>query len=149
AALFASISPPKAPEVSKTVSWQEEGWRLSHRWIQQAAENQSQPKPSPPGQVNESPKYDALAITVGVSLEPLEGTLRKLAAVLVGVSFGIWLMALILSGAVCKRALGPVRKMAISARKMDAADLGQRLAVDSTGDELEELARAFNDLLDR
>jgi signal transduction histidine kinase len=50
---------------------------------------------------------------------------------------------------VCRRALFPVTKMSSSAREMDAADLGERLPVIGTADELEELGRAFNNLLDR
>ena len=49
----------------------------------------------------------------------------------------------------CLRALAPVSRMARAATAMTAADLGQRLPAPGTGDELDELGRAFNDLLDR
>ena len=45
--------------------------------------------------------------------------------------------------------LAPVSRMARAATAMTAADLGQRLPTPGTGDELDELGRAFNDLLDR
>ena len=45
--------------------------------------------------------------------------------------------------------LAPVSRMARAATAMTAADLGQRLPAPGTGDELDELGRAFNDLLDR
>lgn len=124
-------------------------WQLSHRWIQSAKGNQSQPRPSQPGQANEPAKYPALAIMAGVSLEPVRATLRQLAAVLISLSLGIWFVALFLGRAVSRRALRPVIRMASSARLMDAADLGQRLPVTSSGDELQDLAGAFNGLLER
>ena len=45
--------------------------------------------------------------------------------------------------------LTPVRRMAGTARDMDAAALERRLPTPATGDELEDLSRAFNSLLDR
>src|SRR5260370_2319896 len=39
--------------------------------------------------------------------------------------------------------------MAANAREMNVDDLGNRLAIRSTGDELEDLSRSFNGLLER
>src|SRR5207253_6792806 len=50
---------------------------------------------------------------------------------------------------VCRRALTPVTRMAEAARTMSAAALDQRLPAPQTGDELEQLAGAFNGLLAR
>src|SRR5439155_4762880 len=64
-------------------------------------------------------------------------------------SLGIWLLALFLGRAMSRRALRPLSSMACSARAMDASDRGQRLPSATAGDELEDLARAFNGLLNR
>jgi len=134
-------------QARKNVEWRGERWQLSQRWIRPASGKLA--KSSEAGQVGEPTKYPALSITGAVSLDPVRVILRRLAAVLVGLSMAIWLVALFLGRAVSRRALQPVTRMAASARGMDAADLRQRLPVTRTGDELENLARAFNGLLDR
>src|SRR5262249_38927270 len=48
-----------------------------------------------------------------------------------------------------RRALAPLRRMVESARGLDALDPGWYLQEPGTGDELDELGRAFNDLLAR
>jgi heavy metal sensor kinase len=93
--------------------------------------------------------YSSLGITVGISLEPIHSTLRELAAVLVGLSVAIWLVAMIAGRFVCRRALRPVILMAKAAHDMDAGALEKRLPYIPNGDELEDLARAFNGLLGR
>jgi signal transduction histidine kinase len=102
-----------------------------------------------PRQPDEDRKYSALSLIAGVSLEPMRATLGKLAGILIGLSLGIWLMALLAGRAVCGRALAPVRRMAAAAREMDGADLHERLPAVASGDELEDLATAFNSLLSR
>lgn len=94
-------------------------------------------------------KYPALVLTVAVPLDPIHSMLRTLAAALVGLTVAILAVALVVSRAVCRRALAPVTRMAETARAMDAADLSGRLPDLRTTDELGELTRAFNDLLDR
>jgi signal transduction histidine kinase len=47
------------------------------------------------------------------------------------------------------RALSPLTRMAAAARQISAADLHRQLPSPETGDELEELGAAFNDLLRR
>jgi two-component system, OmpR family, sensor kinase len=49
----------------------------------------------------------------------------------------------------CRRALTSLTRMAAAARTIHADDLGQRLPSAGAGDELEDLGRAFNDLLAR
>ncbi len=96
-----------------------------------------------------SPVYAALAITAGVSLRGVEGTLRTLALALAGLSAAVLAVAALLGRRLCRRALQPVQQMAEAARSMGAADLNARLPGAETGDELEDLRRAFNDLLGR
>src|SRR5204862_5251948 len=64
-------------------------------------------------------------------------------------SAGVWAVSGAAGRWLCRRALTPVSRMARAATAMTAADLGQRLPTPGTGDELDELGRAFNDLLDR
>jgi len=64
-------------------------------------------------------------------------------------SLGIWLVAALLCRRFSKQALRPLTQMASSARNLDASDPGWRLEDTHTGDELEELGDAFNNLLSR
>jgi two-component system, OmpR family, sensor kinase len=94
-------------------------------------------------------KHAALVMTAGISLAPVQASLRNLAAALGGLSLGVWLLAALAGRAVCGRALVPVARMAVAARAMSAAALDQRLPAPQTGDELEQLGEAFNGLLAR
>jgi len=106
------------------------------------------PEPAPTGPTRHG-KYPALVLTVAVPLDPIHSTLRTLAVALVGLTVVILVVALVASRAVCRRALAPVTRMAETARLIDAADLSGRLPDMRAADELGELTRAFNDLLDR
>jgi heavy metal sensor kinase len=94
-------------------------------------------------------RHRALVLTVGVSLAPLGQTLRTLATALAGLSVGVWLAAALAGRFLARRALSPLTRMAAAARGMGAADLDERLPEPGTGDELDDLRRAFNGLLDR
>jgi heavy metal sensor kinase len=94
-------------------------------------------------------KHRALGLTVRLSLAPVSATLRSLAVALAALSVGVWLLAALLGQWVARRALAPVTRMAQAARAMTPADPGQRLPSPGTGDELDDLQRAFNDLLCR
>jgi heavy metal sensor kinase len=94
-------------------------------------------------------RHARLILTVGVSNQPASTALEQLAITLIGLSAAAWLLAAALGRRLCRRALAPLNRMATIAREMTAADLGQRLPDPTTGDELEELAQAFNDLLAR
>lgn len=94
-------------------------------------------------------QYPALVLVAGLSPAPVEGTLDRLALTLAGLSVGVWVLSLAAGRWLVRRALRPVTRMANAATAMTAADLGQRLPVPGTGDELDALGRAFNDLLER
>ncbi len=94
-------------------------------------------------------RYAALVLTAAVPLEPVRGELRALALALAGLTAAVLAAALVAVRAVCRRALAPVVRMADAARAMGAADLTHRLPAPPARDELAELARAFNGLLDR
>ncbi len=79
----------------------------------------------------------------------MEATLATLAWLLAALSAGIWLAAAVLCRGLSRRALAPLSRVVESARGLDAADAGWCLAEAGTGDELDLLGRAFNDLLAR
>ncbi len=106
------------------------------------------PEVPPPGPLKPG-KHAALELTVAVPLDPVHATLRTLAAALTGLTLTVLAIALVVSRAVCRRALAPVARMADAARSMGAADLTDRLPGASSADELADLALAFNGLLDR
>jgi heavy metal sensor kinase len=136
-------------QFSNREDWQNQHWQYTRRWIGPASvkEVMTPPGPSPPEDGGR--KYRALAITIGVSLEPIGATLHQLMEVLIGLSLGIWLVALLVGRLVCRRALLPVTRMAVAAGEMNVADIERRLPTPETGDELEHLSRTFNNLLDR
>jgi heavy metal sensor kinase len=94
-------------------------------------------------------RYAALVLTAGLSLRGVDETLRNLALTLVGLSVVLWFGAALLGRWAGRRALRPVRDMAAAARAMGPGDAGGRLPSPGTGDELEALGGAFNDLLTR
>lgn len=69
--------------------------------------------------------------------------------ILAGLSAGILLAALFAVRIVCRHALAPVRRMAVAASGIGAEELERRLPAILTNDELGQLNRAFNGLLDR
>jgi signal transduction histidine kinase len=79
----------------------------------------------------------------------MHDTLNRLATVLAGLSFAVLMFALVAGRAICRRALGPVARMAAAARSMGAADFGERLPLTPVNDELADLGKSFNGLLDR
>jgi signal transduction histidine kinase len=93
--------------------------------------------------------YPGIILTVAIPLAPMEATLAALAWFLVTLSVGIWLLAALLCRRLSQRALAPLTRMAASARYLDATDPGWSLDGAGTGDELDDLGRAFNDLLAR
>jgi signal transduction histidine kinase len=127
--------------------WQGQEWQVVQRWVRPS--DGMHVKAEPPEKDDIQKKYKALAVTAAISLEPGHSVLWLAAEVLSGLSVGIWLVALVVGRAVCRRALRPVTEMALAARAMDADNLEQRLPSAATGDEIEDLSRAFNNLLDR
>jgi two-component system, OmpR family, sensor kinase len=110
-----------------------------------AARHQVAPAESSPGEV----LHPYLMLVVYAPLDPSAATLANLAAFLVAVSAGSWLLAALFCRRLSRRALAPLTRMVESARGLDAVDPGWYLEEPGTGDELDELGRAFNDLLAR
>lgn len=132
----------------ENVVWQDQPWLVGQRWHDVHAMEKPAPEPLLPVNPAEK-KYQRLLIAAGVPLAPARAELAYLAGILGGLSVLIWLAALFSGRYVCRQALLPVQRMARSARDMEASDLTERLPVAATGDELEDLSRSFNGLLDR
>jgi two-component system, OmpR family, sensor kinase len=91
---------------------------------------------------------DGLIVTVAVSEAPALAMLRWLALTATGVSLAAWASAALWGRWLCRRALRPITQMATSARLIRSVPGHTRLLdVPPTRDELEDLGRAFNELL--
>lgn len=65
-------------------------------------------------------------------------------------SNAIGLLIALLSGIfISRRILHPLRSITATAKSIEITDLGKRISVDRSGDELHELAETFNHMLDR
>jgi len=134
---------------TERLDWQGERWQFRQRWVQAPSQEGAKRASTELDHHDDGKRYPALSVTVGVPLGPVQATLRLLAGTLAGLSAAIWLAAMLAGRVVCRRALLPVTRMAATAREMDANNLEQRLPALTTQDELEDLSRAFNSLLDR
>lgn len=106
--------------------------------------------PSPPAaaMVDDSAPQQLL-IQTAMPLGPVRALLARLAWLLTGLSFSLWLLAAVGGRAICRRALSPLTAMAAAARTIKADALSRRLPEPKTRDECQNLARAFNELLSR
>jgi heavy metal sensor kinase len=88
-------------------------------------------------------------IEAGVAMDHVQAHLRQW---LVFLLVGLPIVALVAVGGgtlLVKRALSPVDKIAASAERISSQNLGERLPVAQTGDELERLAVTLNHMVDR
>ncbi|MHB1423851.1 MAG: sensor histidine kinase [Gemmataceae bacterium] len=112
----------------------------------------SEPEAAKPGSSHRhlpNNQHIELVLAAGLSLEPLQETLHRLALTLAALSLGLWLAAAAAGRWICRKALDPMTRMAAAARAMNAQDLNHRLPSPATGDELEDLHDSFNGLLAR
>jgi heavy metal sensor kinase len=128
--------------VADDLRFEDGEWRIMRLTVRHRADSQ----PPPPAG---SKRYSALVFTTAAPLAPMESALQKLAFLLAGLSVALWLTAAVLGRWLGRRALRPLSRMASAARAITASDLTRRLPQADTRDELEELGRAFNDLLAR
>jgi len=88
-------------------------------------------------------------LQVGASLAGSDGALRRFLELLLwGMPAGL-LIAVVVGRWMAGVALAPLERFAAAARTIDANNLRQRLPVRGAGDELDEVANAFNDTLAR
>lgn len=124
------------------------GWRLAGRRLQ-LDELLRQGRGHPDDEPGFEVQYKELVLVVGLSPAPTEASLNRLGLTLALLSAGVLAVAGATGRWLCRRALAPLSAMATAATAMTAADLGPHLPNPGTGDELDELGRAFNDLLNR
>ncbi|MEW6665731.1 MAG: heavy metal sensor histidine kinase [Thermodesulfobacteriota bacterium] len=88
-------------------------------------------------------------IQVGMSLEIAEATRRRFLMILAAV----FPLALLVAGGggwlLARRALGPVDRMAVTARRISMENLTERLSDPGAGDEVSHLAQTLNEMLGR
>jgi two-component system, OmpR family, sensor kinase len=88
-------------------------------------------------------------IQVGMSLENAEATRRRFLLIL----GAVFPLALLVAGGggwlLARRALGPVDRMAVTARRISMENLTERLADPGAGDEVSRLAQTLNEMLGR
>ena len=120
-------------------------WRVKYRLLEAPGSPQEQAEPGPlrPG------FYAELILGAAVSLEGVQSTLRNLGLVLVALSFSLLALALVCGRKLCEHALQPVTRMAQAAHAISGEQIEERLPVPQTADEIEELGRSINGLLDR
>src|SRR5205823_13270503 len=92
---------------------------------------------------------ESYLLQVGLPLDPIDGALvRFLRQLLWSVPVGL-LVAVVTGRWMAGRALAPLARLAAATRTISVADLGQRLQFRGVGDELDEVADAFNYTLAR
>ncbi|MGB8590350.1 MAG: heavy metal sensor histidine kinase [Candidatus Acidiferrales bacterium] len=91
----------------------------------------------------------SLLVRVGIPLDPADAARREfLHALLLLMPIGIALAGLA-GWQMARRALRPMMNLAIAARKIDVQQLHERLPVRGIGDEVDDVAKAFNETLGR
>ena len=143
----------------RLVQWSRQSWRARQRLFRLDSAPPStlvavplaNEKPDDQPVTDEPGKkiLSAMTMTVAVPLGPMRDTLRRLIVTLTIVSSTIWLLAALCGRGLCRRALRPITTMAAAASAIDATRLEVRLPVGDSRDELQDLSRAFNALLDR
>lgn len=93
--------------------------------------------------------HDEIVLAAFGSLEETESTLTSLGSFLVCISILVWFTAALCARSLMRKAMEPLTRLVESAQALDAANPGWALADVGTRDELDELRRAFNDLLAR
>jgi two-component system, OmpR family, sensor kinase len=86
----------------------------------------------------------AVAIDLGAEIDEVNDALRLAA----GVSVGVLILASMLAWVVAGRVLAPLRVLRDTARSIGESDLTRRIPAEGE-DELADLARTFNEMLDR
>lgn len=105
--------------------------------------------PAPEREARELDEFDELVVVVARSTVDMDGNLRRLAALVIVLPLGAWLLAAAAGRWFGARALQPVLDMSKQARSITGSDFKSRLPIADSNDEVAELGQAFNTLLDR
>lgn len=105
--------------------------------------------PAPERKARELDEFDELVVVVARSTVDMDANLRRLAALVIVLPLGAWLLAAAAGRWFGARALQPVLEMSKQARSITGSDFKSRLPIADSKDEVAELGQAFNTLLDR
>ena len=123
-------------------------WRVAQRRV--LADADRAPGPERPTDTSEGKSYhEEIVLAAFGSLDETEATLATLGWFLVGISTLVWALAALCARWLSRKTLVPLTRLVDSVRSLDAANPGWTLAEVGTRDELDDLRRAFNDLLAR
>jgi two-component system, OmpR family, sensor kinase len=149
------VSRPGGAELpSRLVDRTGRTWRVAQRRLRPGAVERSGSHAAAgreqPGHTDRSEGlYPSLILTVCAPLGPKDSMLATLGWLLVAMSTGSWLLAALICRRLSRRALAPLARMVGAAGELNPTDPGWSLEMAGTGDELDDLGRAFNDLLAR
>jgi len=139
------LSATRPARGSAVVFGQSGQWRLAARRLDAALSDEAQPDAPDAGDEESATLY----LLAGVSSVPVTVSVRELGMALAALSGIFWAFCAMVGHRLAHRALSPLTRMAAAARQISADDLHRQLPSPETGDELEELGAAFNDLLRR
>ena len=88
-------------------------------------------------------------LQVGVSLDTMDRRLARFVQIMLFVIPAGVVFTIVLGRWLAARALIPLTRLAATSRAIDVSDLTRRLPVRGTGDELDKVAEAFNETLQR
>jgi signal transduction histidine kinase len=123
-------------------------WRVAQRRVRSAAgpvPASGRPADTPDGKSY----HDEVLLAAFVSLDETEAALGTLVWFLVGISALTWVLAALCARWLSRKTLVPLTRLAESARGLAATNPGWSLPDVGTGDELDDLRYAFNELLAR
>ncbi len=104
---------------------------------------------APPNTPDGKSYHDEIVFAAFGSLDETEATLASLGSFLFCISILVWMMAALCARWLLRKTMVPLTRLVESAQSLDAANPGWTLAEVGTHDELDDLRRAFNDLLAR
>jgi signal transduction histidine kinase len=123
-------------------------WRVAWRCVKPSS------RPAPPSErptdTSEGKSYhDEVVLVAFASIGEAEAELRSLGTFLIALCASVLALATLCARRLSRTTLGPLTRLAASVRCLDATDPRWNLAEPGTRDELDDLARAFNELLAR
>jgi two-component system, OmpR family, sensor kinase len=138
-----ALRPPHRRAITTIEDGNDEHWRIARRSL---VNN----RPDTPADIKLGElRYASLELIAAIPVQPIDRRLAQLAGWLFVLTVGLWLTGALVGRWLCRRTLRPVAKMAASAGQLSPSASSERLIVQPTGDELEDLGRAFNGALDR
>jgi heavy metal sensor kinase len=104
---------------------------------------------APVAQVAASKMYDGTTLQFGINLQATEELLEKLRRMFITFSVSILLISILSGWLIARRAISGMLRVTEAAMQIRKGNLEQRVPVGKEGQEVEELAVAFNEMLGR